>query len=159
MKNLVLTGVLLAPLAVLFSGCGLGDGAQGSISAAIASPSTASTCLQLESGSSNQYCQITLTVQNNQTNSPLSIFTTTDPNNVSLTLPKVYAVDLGTCQTTMNNSSNIGTSHQCSASIQYTGGLESAAYSVYFMLCNGNCSSAGNPIAITTAPVQINSIN
>ena len=163
MKNLVITGVLLAPFAVLFSSCGLGDSAQGSISSAINTQySTESSCLQLESGSGNQYCSVNVTVQNNQTGKPLSIFYTTDTNNVNAGLPAGYTItwspSLSTCQSAMN--SNIGTSQVCSASIQYTGGNVGASANVYFMLCSGgSCSSTGNPIVTTSTPIQIDSID
>lgn len=163
MKNLIMTGMLLTPLALLFSGCGLGDSAEGSISATINTQySTESSCLQLESGSGNQYCSVNVTVQNNQTGTPLSIFYTTDTNNVNAGLPAGYSItwspSLSSCQSAMN--SNIGTSQVCSASIQYTGGNVGALANVYFMLCTGgNCSTAGNPIVTTSTPIQINSID
>lgn len=140
-----------------FISCGAGlDNTSGQISSSIVSPSTASSCLQLESNSGNQYCEIQLTVQNNQTNKPLTISYTTDTSNINVGIPAGYHVgSLSNCQTAMNN--NIGAQQVCSSYIQYSGGNYNASANVYFMLCSGNCSTNGNPVAITGSPIKINS--
>lgn len=146
--------------AMVIGGCsaGLDNNASGQISSSIVAPSTTASCLQLESDSGNQYCQIQLTVQNNQSNKALTIAYTTDPSNVNIGLPAGYSVgSLSSCQSAMNN--NVGTQQKCSTYIQYNGGNYNASANVYFMLCSGNCSTNGNPVVITGSPIQINSAN
>ena len=146
MKNkLLITSMVLMPFIAVLFGC-VGENTGATISAAYnGGTAESASCAILESGS---YCNINITVQNNQTGAPLFIAFTSDQNNVNAGLPAGFAVTstFANCAQAMN--SNITKAQTCPANIQYTGGNPGRTGYVYYMLCTGNsCSSTGNPVA------------
>lgn len=141
-------GVLCVSLWSCFSGS---HNESSTISSVIISPSTEESCLNMESGSA---CNLQLNINNNS-NTDLSMSYTMNASGIAQPLPNGYIVNsLSQCVAQINNKS----SSTCFVNVEYSGGSPGIGVNLYFMLCNGLCSSPGNPIAITSVPINLNAV-